>query len=89
MPEYDFSANLQEDLDTLHAELSHPDLPGAITDLSRRFGVTEAEMTAALWRTSKRHGETIAVFARELHEQFQREVARTGEPATAAAGPQH
>ena len=56
-------------------------VPGSdmVREVARRTGASEGEALASLWRTSKRHGETLTVFAGELREQFARETAAKGE----------
>jgi hypothetical protein len=79
MPEYDFAASVREELDQLRKELTAPGLGDALTELGPRFAADERELLPALWRASKRHGETLTVFAGELRQQFAREAARAGE----------
>jgi hypothetical protein len=83
MPEYDFAATMRQEVEQLRRELASEDVRPALTELARRFGASEEEALAALWRASKRHGETLAVFAGELKAQFEREAA-AGNPATPA-----
>jgi hypothetical protein len=75
MPEYDFAATVREEVEQLRRELADPDVPPALREMAQRFGTSEPEALAALWRASKRHGETLAVFAGELRAQFEREHA--------------
>jgi hypothetical protein len=85
MAEYDFAATVREEVEQLRRELTVEDLRPALSEMAGRFGVSEAEALAALWRASKRHGETLLVFAGELKAQFEREAA-AGEPAAPGAG---
>jgi hypothetical protein len=78
MPEYDFFANVRTDIDLLRNEMSVPGVEEMVREVARRAGVNEREALAALWRTSKRHGETLGVFAGELRDQFERETAAKG-----------
>lgn len=97
MPEYDFAATMREEVEQLRRELVSPDVRPAVAELARRFGTSDDEALAALWRASKRHGETLAVFASELRGQLERESAATasggtdvapeGAPAGGAAAP--
>lgn len=87
MAEYNFLASLQEELDQLARELVAPELQGALGQLAQRLGIEDGPLLAAIWRASKRHGETVTVFIRELNDQFEREAAAAG-PAAAFA-PQH
>lgn len=78
MPDYDFAATVREEVAQLRRELALPTTMSAVQALAQRFGVTEGEALAVLWRASKRHGETLTVFAGELQGQFEREAAGTG-----------
>ncbi|MGH2350869.1 MAG: hypothetical protein ACRDI2_05785 [Chloroflexota bacterium] len=88
MPEYDFATTVREELEQLTKELATPNTGEAIREMAQRFGASEPEMLAALWRASKRHGETLLVFAGELRAQFERETAAATGAAVAAA-PRH
>jgi hypothetical protein len=83
MPEYDFAATMQEEVEQLRRELAAPEVRPALTEMARRFGTSEEEALAALWRASKRHGETLAVFSGELKAQFEREAAAGADEAAA------
>ena len=85
MPDYDFLRSLREDLTRVQDELAAPGVRDSIGEIARRVGAGEPETLAALWRTSKRHGETLAVFLNELRNQIQREEAG-GEPAQTPSG---
>jgi hypothetical protein len=85
MPEYDFAATMQEEVEQLRRELAAPEVRPALTEMARRFETSEEEALAALWRASKRHGETLAVFAGELKAQFEREAAEGADEATEGA----
>ena len=88
MPEYDFAATMRQEVEQLRRELAGEDVRPALGEIARRFGASEEEALAALWRASKRHGETIAVFIGELKAQFEREAAEglPAAPAGAAGG---
>jgi hypothetical protein len=75
MPEYDFAATVREEVEQLRRELASPEVRPALDEMARRFGTSEEEALAALWRASKRHGETLLAFAGELRAQFEREAA--------------
>ena len=45
------------------------------------LGATYHETLAALWRASKRHGETLGVFLQDLNQQHERDIARQSEGA--------
>jgi hypothetical protein len=77
MPEYDFYATVKADLDQLQRELDAQDVQDGIEREAQRLGVSRELALAALWRASKRHGETLTVFLNELTNQVQRETART------------
>ncbi len=77
MPEYDFYATVRADLDQLQRELDVQDVRDGIEREAGRLGVSRELALAALWRASKRHGETLTVFLKELSDQTQRETART------------
>ena len=79
MPEYDFYATVKSDLDQLAKELDADGVSEGIDALASRLGVSRERALAALWRASKRHGETISVFLDELKHQAQRETARQSE----------
>ena len=79
MPEYDFLATVKQDLDQLNKELDAQDVSDRIDALATRLGVPRERALAALWRASKRHGETISVFLDELKTQTERETARQAE----------
>jgi len=79
MPEYDFFRTVREELNQLQKELAAPGVRDLITSIAARLGVSHEEALAALWRASKRHGETLAVFGTELHSQFERETARAAQ----------
>ena len=79
MPEYDFAATMRQEVEQLRRELAAPEVRPALTEMARRFGTSGEETLAALWRASKRHGETLAVFAGELKAQFEREAAEGAE----------
>jgi hypothetical protein len=76
MPEYDFYATVQSDLSQLQKEIGAEGVSERIDALARRFGVARELALAALWRSSRRHGETLEVFVHELADQDQRETAR-------------
>ena len=80
MPEYDFFGTLREELAQLRRELDAAGVRETVLSLSQRFNTRQDEMLAALWRSSKRHGETLAVFGRELAAQTEREAARQSGP---------
>ncbi|HEX2515998.1 MAG TPA: hypothetical protein VH257_14925 [Chloroflexota bacterium] len=82
MPEYDFAATMREEVEQLRREIGAPDLRAGLSEMAQRFQVSEEEALAALWRASKRHGETLSVFVGELRGQFEREAAQ----AAGAAG---
>jgi hypothetical protein len=82
MPEYDFAATMREEVEQLRREIGAPDLRAGLSEMAQRFQVSEEEALAALWRASKRHGETLSVFVGELRGQFEREAAQ----ASGAAG---
>jgi Flp pilus assembly protein TadB len=87
MPEYDFAATMREEVEQLRRETGAPDLRPALSEMAQRFQVTEEEALAALWRASKRHGETLSVFIGELRAQFEREAAQAaGVSGAAGAG---
>jgi len=86
MPEYDFAATMREEVEQLRREMGAPDLRPALSEMAQRFQVTEEEALAALWRASKRHGETLSVFVGELRAQFEREAAQAaGAPGASGA----
>lgn len=76
MPEYDFYATVKADLDQLTKEMDAEDLSAGIDAVAKRLGVPRERALAALWRASKRHGETLSVFLSELKQQDERETAR-------------
>jgi hypothetical protein len=78
MPEYDFMNNVRGDIELLRKEMSAPGVEEMIREVAQRTGASEREALAALWRTSRRHGETLGVFVAELRDQFARETAATG-----------
>jgi hypothetical protein len=47
-----------------------------IDEVARRLGANFDETLAALWRASKRHGETLSVFLQDLQQQHERDIAR-------------
>ncbi len=77
MPEYDFYATVKGDLDQLTKEMDADGLDDGIDAVAKRLGVPRERALAALWRASKRHGETLSVFVGELKGQDEREAART------------
>lgn len=77
MPEYDFYATVRADLDQLQQELSADGVRDRVIAEAGRLGVEADVALAALWRASKRHGETLGVFLNELAAQTEREQART------------
>jgi hypothetical protein len=79
MPEYDFYATLRGDLEQLSKELDTEGVSQGIDSLASRLGVPRDRVLAALWRSSKRHGETLPVFLSELTAQDERERARKTE----------
>jgi Flp pilus assembly protein TadB len=83
MPEYDFAATMREEVEQLRREIGAPDVRPALNEMAQRFQVSEDEALAALWRASKRHGETLSVFIGELRAQFEREAAQTAGGARA------
>ena len=76
MPEYDFYATVKGDLDQLIKEMDADGLDDGINAVAKRLGVPRERALAALWRASKRHGETLSVFVGELKQQDERETAR-------------
>ena len=64
MPEYDFAATMREEVEQLRREIGAPDLRPALSEMAQRFQVSEEEALAALWRASKRHGETLSRLCR-------------------------
>jgi Flp pilus assembly protein TadB len=86
MPEYDFAATMREEVEQLRREIGAPDLRAGLSEMAQRFQVSEEEALAALWRASKRHGETLSVFVGELRGQFEREAAQAAGAAGAAGG---
>jgi hypothetical protein len=86
MPDYDFAATMREEVEQLRRETSAPELRPALAEMAQHFQVSEEEALAALWRASKRHGETIAVFIGELRTQFEREAAQATGATAGAAG---
>lgn len=76
MPEYDFFRTVREDLSELGKELAMPGVREAVDTFADRFGVERDLALAALWRMSKRHGETLSTFVAELNDQAQREAAQ-------------
>ena len=89
MPEYDFATGVREELEQLRKELAAPGTAEAVRALAQRFNAGEHEMLAALWRASKRHGETLTVFAGELNAQFQREAPAATGSVRPSAAPAH
>jgi hypothetical protein len=87
MPEYDFAASVREELEQLRKELAAPGLDDALAELGPRFAADERELLPALWRASKRHGETLTVFAGELKQQFAREAARAEDAQSVSSPP--
>jgi hypothetical protein len=85
MPNYDFMGAVREEIRLLQQELEPPAVADSVREVAARTGADERVVLAALWRTSKRHGETLAVFATELTDQFQREAAAATSGAGAAA----
>jgi hypothetical protein len=85
MPEYDFFATVRSDVENLQNELAAPGVRDGIENVAQRFGVERDVALAALWRASKRHGETLGVFVAELADQIQRETARQSDAETAGA----
>ena len=80
MPEYDFYATVRADLAQLEKELDAECVSDGIDTVAARLGVARERALAALWRASKRHGESLGVFVGELKQQTERETARqTGE----------
>ncbi|HEX2033932.1 MAG TPA: hypothetical protein VHS99_07090 [Chloroflexota bacterium] len=75
MPEYNFAATVQEEIAQLSRELGAEEVRQAIHEMAQRFGTADDVILAALWRASKRHGETLTVFVDELRGQFERETA--------------
>ena len=87
MPEYDFAATMREEVEQLRREIGAPDLRAGLSEMAQRFQVSEEEALAALWRASKRHGETLSVFVGELRGQFEREAAQSAGAAGASPVP--
>ena len=83
MPEYAFVASVRQEVEQLTAELAAPDVSQGIDEVAQRLGTPREVALAALWRASKRHGETLSVFLHELHNQHEREVARQVEETAA------
>ena len=76
MPEYDFFATVREELHQLRLELDTAGAHEAVQALVQQLRIPADEALAVLWRASKRHGETLAVFGHELASQLERETAR-------------
>jgi len=76
MPEYDFYATVRDDLTQLQKELEAEGAHDTVQVIAKRLGVPPDVALAALWRASKRHGETLSIFLGELTNQTQRETAR-------------
>ena len=76
MPEYDFYATVRADLAALEKELDAEGVSEGLDAVAKRLGVSRERALGAIWRSSKRHGETIAVFIQELNQQTERETAR-------------
>ena len=89
MAEYDFASGVREELEHLRRELAAPDMAESVRELAARFGADEQHMLAALWRASKRRGESLTVFAGELRAQFQRETAAASGSVIPATAPAH
>ena len=85
MPEYDFYATVRADLAQLEKELDAEGVSEGLDAVATRLGVSRERALGAIWRSSKRHGETLSVFVGELKAQTERETARKAEDA--AAGP--
>ncbi|HEU5318271.1 MAG TPA: hypothetical protein VFX49_19320 [Chloroflexota bacterium] len=79
MPEYDFYASVKADLDQLSKELDVEGVSDAIDAAAKRLGIPRERALAAIWRASKRHGESVSVFLSELKQQDERERARSAE----------
>lgn len=83
MPVYDFVLSVREELEQLERELSKPEVRKGLKRVSQRLASAEDVTVAALWRASKRHGETLSVFITELDQQFERETAAASGAAPA------
>ena len=76
MPEYNFINSVREELGQIRQEASAAGVREMIDEVARRLSASYDETLAALWRASKRHGETLSVFLQDLRQQHEREVAR-------------
>ena len=76
MPEYDFFATVRADLAALEKELDAEGVSESLDTVATQLGVSRERALGAIWRSSKRHGETIGVFIQELKLQTERETAR-------------
>ena len=76
MPEYDFYATLRSDLAALDNELDAEGVNDGIDAVAAHLAAPRERVLAALWRSSKRHGESVGVFVSELKQQVERETAR-------------
>jgi hypothetical protein len=81
MPEYNFINSVREELEQIRQEVADANTRATIDEVARRLGANYDETLAALWRASKRHGETLAVFLQDLQQQHERDVARQAEGA--------
>jgi hypothetical protein len=79
MPEYDFYATVRSDLAQLEKELDAEGVSDGLDAVAAHLGVSRERALAALWRSSKRHGEMLGVFIGELKQQTERETARKAE----------
>jgi hypothetical protein len=79
MPEYNFANSVLEEIAQIRQELSAESTRAMIDEVAQRLGADHAETLAALWRASKRHGETLSVFLEDLRQQHERDVARQSE----------
>jgi hypothetical protein len=81
MPEYNFINSVREEVELIRQELAQSGTPEMIDEVAQRLGASREETLAALWRASKRHGETLTVFLRDLRQQHERDVARQSDEA--------
>ena len=75
--------SVREELEQIRQELADANTRQMIDEVARRLGANYDETLAALWRASKRHGETLGVFLQDLEQQHERDVARQSEGAGA------
>lgn len=79
MAEYDFFATIREELNQLKREVDGVGVSDEVHALASAHGVSAQIAFAAMWRASKRHGQSLEAFAKEMRDQHERERATTGD----------